>query len=138
MADVNVAVRTYLLTKTAVTDIIGQRMYTDALPQGATSPAVVLSTVSESYDHALDGLGGIVQTRMQFECYASTRLVSLSIADAIIWCGIDQIKGTYSSINIRSVMVEDGRRCFTDADTSGGDVQRYVTNFDLMVTYLRT
>lgn len=138
MADVNIAVRTYLLTKTAITDLIGQRMYTDALPQGATIPAVAMSTVSETYDHAIDGLGGIVASRIQFECYASTRIVSLSIADAIIWCGIDAIKGTYSSINIRSVMVEDGRRCFTDADTAGGDAQRYVTSFDLLVTHLRS
>lgn len=138
MADVNVAVRTYLLTKTAITDLIGQRMYTDALPQSATIPAVAMSTVSETYEHALEGLAGPVATRIQFECYATTRLVSLSIADAIIWCGIDAIKGSYSSINIRSVMVEDGRRCFTEGDNAGGDAQRYVTNFDLLVTYLRS
>lgn len=137
MAEVRVAVRTYLLTKTAITDIAGQRIYAQALPQGATIPAVTMNTISESYDHDLQGLAGIVQTRIQFECFASTDLVALSLADAIIWCGIDTLKGVSTGINFRSVMVEDGRRTYTDTDTNAGDDQRHVVNFDLMVTYLR-
>tara|TARA_R110000868_G_scaffold260927_1_gene519046 strand:+ start:4857 stop:5273 length:417 start_codon:yes stop_codon:yes gene_type:complete len=137
VAEVRVAVRTYLLTKTAITDIAGQRIYAQALPQGATIPAVTMNTISESYDHDLQGLAGIVQTRIQFECFASTDLVALSLADAIIWCGIDTLKGVSTGINFRSVMVEDGRRNYTDTDTNAGDDQRHVVNFDLMVTYLR-
>ena len=138
MAEVRVATRSWLLTKTAITDIAGQRFYVGALPQNATIPAVTMTTISESYDHDLAGLAGIVQTRIQFECFADTELVALSLADAIIWSGIDQLKGLYGGINFRSVMVEDGRRTYTDADTNAGDDQRHVVNFDLMITYLRS
>lgn len=137
MADVIKSVRQYLLTKTVVTDLVSQRIYRKRLPQNATLPAATLRIISESYDHALDGLGGIVQTRIQIECYAASGEASCSLADAIIWCGIDQIKGTYTGVNIRSVMVEDGRREFEDEDVSGGDSQRHVTSFDLMVTFLK-
>jgi len=72
VAEVRVALRSYLLTKSAITDIVGQRIYAGALPQGATSPAVTMATVSESYDYDGVGLAWIVQTRMQFECYSAT------------------------------------------------------------------
>lgn len=138
MADVIKSVRQYLLTKTAVTDLVSQRIYQGRLPQNATTPAVVMSIISETYDHALDGLAGLVYTRVNVECYASSAETSRSVADAIIWCGIDAIKGTYTSLNIRGVSVEDGRREFEDEDTSGGDNQRHVTSFDLMVVFLRS
>lgn len=138
MADVIKSVRQYLLTKTAVTDLVGQRIYQGRLPQSGTTPAVTLSIVSENYEHALEGLAGLVFTRIQVECYAATAEVSRSVADAIIWCGIDAIKGTYTSLSIRGVAVEDGRREFEDDDTSAGDNQRHVTSFDLMVSFART
>ena len=138
MAEVRVALRSYLLTKSAITDIVGQRIYAQQLPQKATLPALTMTTISESYDHDLVGLAGIVQTRVQFECYADTELQSLNLADAVIWCGVDLLKGLSSGINFRSVMVEDGRRCYSDNDIEAGDEQRRVTNFDLMITYLRS
>lgn len=101
-------------------------------------PAVVLHINSESYEHVLAGLEGLVSARINVECYASTAESSRALADAIIWCGIDAIKGTYTSLSIRGVAVEDGRREFEDEDTSGGDNQRHVTSFDLKVVFART
>jgi|DEB19_MinimDraft_3_1074340.scaffolds.fasta_scaffold60846_2 hypothetical protein len=140
MADVIKSIRTYLLTKTAITDLVGQRIYASRLPQSQSQTAncIVLRITSETYDHALDGLAGIVATRLAVECYATSGEVSRSIADAVIWCGIDAIKGTYTNLSIRSVMVEDGRREYEEEDTSGGDSQRHVVTFDFMVTWLRS
>jgi len=138
MADVITSVRTYLLSKTAITDLVSQRIYAKRLIQGATIPAATIRILSESYEHALDGLAGIVQTRLGIECYGATGEAARALADAIIWCGIDAIKGSYTSLQIRSVMVEDGRREFEDEDTSGGDYQRHVCAFDLMVHWLKT
>lgn len=144
-SDLGVILRSYLLTKSAVTDLVGQRIYADVLPQGATMPSVGIFIDDENYDHALDGLSGTVATRVRLECYATTRLVSNATAEAIVWCGIDQQKGrlTYTvtgttyTADIRSVMVESGKRYFTEPDTTGGDSQRYVTTFDFVITYLK-
>lgn len=138
MADVIKSVRQYLLGKTAITDLISQRFYQGRLPQGATLPAATLSISSESYDHAISSLAGLIATRIQIDCYATTAEASRTLADAMIWCGIDEIKGTTNGTNIRSVVVEDGRREYEDDDTSGGDEQRHVTTFDLMVDFVRT
>jgi hypothetical protein len=137
MADVQVAIRNYLLTRTDVTDIVGQRIYTDKLPQKATLPALTMRIQSESHEHALRGLVGIVATRIQFEAYASTRLVTNELCEAVFWSGIDAIKGTYSGLDIRGVMVEDGRRSFEDDDTAGGDDARYVSQFDLTIHWVK-
>lgn len=138
MADVIKSIRQYLLGKTAVTDLVGQRIEMKRLRQQATIPAIIMRLASESYDHALDGLGGMVQSRISLECYGITSEVARSVADAVIWCGIDTLKASQNDLKIRSVMVEDGRREFEDEDTTGGDLQRHVCTFDLMVHWLRT
>jgi len=137
VADVQVAVRAYLLTKTAITDIVGQRIYTDKLPQKATLPAVTMRIQSERHIHALTGLVGLVDTRLQFECYSASRIATNNLCNEIIFSGIDAIKGTYSGLDIRGVMVEDGRRSFEDDDTAGGDDARYVSQFDLTISWLK-
>jgi len=136
--DVIKSVRKYLLTKTAVTDLVGQRIEAKRLRQGATIPAIVMRILSESFDHAIDGLAGMVSTRIQFECFAMIPETCRAVADSVIWSGIDQIKGVYDGVQIRSVMVEDGRREYEDEDTVGGDNQRQVVSFDLMVHWLKT
>lgn len=137
MADVIKSVRQYLLTKSAVTALVSQRIYQGRLPQNATLPAATMAINSESYTHAISSLAGPVDTRIQVECFATTGEGARALADAIIWSGIDEIKGTYTGLNIRSVMVEDGRREYEDDDTSGGDEQRHVCTFDLMVNFLK-
>jgi len=140
MADVIKSVRAYLLTKTAITDLVGQRIYASKIPQSTSQTAncIVIMVNNETYDHALDGLGGIVSTRLNFDCYSATAETARSIADAVIWSGIDAIKGLYTSLNIRSVMVEDGRREYVNDDIAGGDNQRHVVTFDLKVHWLRS
>lgn len=136
MADVVSAVRTYILSQSAVTDLIAQRMYLDRLKQNATLPAATIHKVSESHVHTISNRGGMVQTRLQIECFALQRLTANALAEAIYKCGIAAVKGITNSVNIRGVMVEDGQRNYTIDDADGGDDHTYVTQFDLMVSYL--
>jgi len=140
VADVIKTVRNYLLSKTAITDLIGQRIYASRIPQSTsqTSSCVTIGILSETYEHALDGLGGIVSTRLIFDCFAATAELARSIADSIIWSDIDKLKGVYTNLNIRSVMMDDGRREYINDDIAGGDNQRHVVTFDIMVFWLRS
>lgn len=135
MADVVSAVRSYLLGKTAITDIISQRLYLDRRPQATTSTAATISKLSETHSHLLGDRAGIVKTRMQIRCFAARRLDANTLAETIYKCGICAVKGTTHSVNIRGVNVEDGQRNYTVDDPEGGDAGTYVTEFDLMVTY---
>jgi hypothetical protein len=135
VADVVSAVRSYILAQSSVTDVISQRMYLDVLRQNATLPAATISKTSESHVHTLSDRSGLVQTRLQIECYSENRLTTNALAEAIYKCGIVALKGTQSGVDIRGVMVEDGQRNYIIEDSKGGDDHRYVTQFDLMVSY---
>ncbi len=138
MADLAISIRTYLLTKTAITDLVGQRIYTDILPQSATLPAITMSKISTRHEHQLSDFGGLAHTRLQFECFAATRATANSIAEAIRSCGIITQKGTLTSVDIRGVRVEDGQRNYVDYPTDGSDEHRYVTTLDLVFDYTET
>lgn len=136
MADVTSAIRTYILNKPAVADIIGQRMYVSILRQNCQLPAATIRKVSESHAHKLSDRTGNVATRLQIDCYSKNYLTTASIAETIYRSGIAALKGVYAGLNIRGVMIEDGRREWELFDPEGGDDHTYVAQFDLMVSYL--
>lgn len=139
MADVAVGLREYLLSKTAITDLVGlTRIYTDQLPQRATLPAIVLNQLFAVHDTQLSDLAGLAHARVQIECYAATRLVANSIVEAIRGCGIITQKGTTNGVDIRGVRIEEGMSYKDDAATDGSDEQRYVSVFDLVIDYTET
>lgn len=138
MADVAIALRGYLLSKSAVTQLIGQRIYTDQLEQGATMPAVVMNKLFTVHDHALSDKAGLAHARIQFECYATTRQVANSVADAMHTSGIMTFKGVTGSVDIRGARVEEGMSYKTDPPTDGSDESRYVSVVDLTIDYTET
>lgn len=138
MADVAVAVRSYLLGKSAITDLVNQRFYTDRLPQAATLPAIVVNKLYTTHDHDLSDFSGLAHVRLQFECFAATRQVANSVAEAIRSIGIITQKGTIGSVDIRGVRVEEGMSYQTDPTLDGSDDHRYVSVLDLMIDYTET
>ena len=136
MAEVISAVRGYILSKTLVTDIISQRMYFFRLKQGAVLPAATIAKVSTNHIHTLSDRSGLVSTRLQIECFSTNYLQAETLAAAIYKCGITAVRGVTNSVDIRGVTVEDGQRNYTIDARDGGDDHTYVTQFDLMVSYL--
>jgi hypothetical protein len=135
VADVLGAVRSYLLTRSSVTDVVAQRLYFQRRPQKSALPSATITRVSEDHDHLISRRSGFVKTRLQVECFSTRQTTTEALAEAIYKSGVDQLKGTYSSVNIRGVTVEDGRRDYTLDDPHGGDDHIYVSQFDLMVSY---
>jgi hypothetical protein len=142
MADVAIAIRTYLLSKSAVTTLVGTRIYSDIVEQNATLPAIAMSKISTRHDHTLSDMAGLAHCRLQFDCYADTatggRATANSIAETIRATGICAIKGTYTSVDIRGVRLESGQRNEIDYARDDSDDHRYVTSFDLEVDYTET
>lgn len=133
-----IALRGYLLSKSAVTDLVGQRIYTDQLEQGATLPAVVMNKLFTTHDHALSDKAGLAHARIQFECYAATRQVANSVADSLHTSGIMTFKGLTGGVDIRGARVEEGMSYKTDPATDGSDESRYVSVIDLTIDYTET
>ena len=138
MADVQTAVRGYLLSKTPISDLIGQRLYTDELPQRATMPAAVMNKLFTIHDHALSDFAGLAHARIQIECYADTRLAANALIEAFRASGIVTYKGLFAGVDIRGARVEEGESYKTDPPTDGSDESRYVSVLDFVIDYTET
>jgi len=139
MANVIAGVRSYLLTKTVITDFVGlTRIHLHQLKQSATLPAIVMTRLFTTHEHDLSDLSGLAHARLQFECYASTQLVADSLARAIKGCGIVTQKGLTNGLDIRGVRVEEGLSDKDEAPTDGGNEYRYFTVIDLVIDYTET
>ena len=136
--DVAEATRKYLRAASGVTALIGQRFYTDQLPQKATMPACVISKLFTTHEHQLSDFGGLAHARLQCESYADTRAGADALAEAIRASGIVVHKGTTNGVDVRGVRVESGMSYRTDPATDGSDAQRYVSVLDLIVDYTET
>lgn len=139
MAAVEEAIRTYLLSKPAVSSLVGTRIYPDVIDQSwnpADGPAVAYTLISSDDDHSLSDRVGHVHTRIQFTCYAATRSAANALARAMKNSGITGIKGVYSDVDIRGVRVESGIITDTEKPDDGLAPPRYLAEFDLMVDYI--
>ena len=131
-------VRGYLLSKTAITNVVGQRIYTDIMPQNATLPAIAFRKIPTRHEHTLSGCAGIAHCRLQFDCYAATRLQANDIAESIRTTGIVEIKGVTFGCDIRGARVEQGQRNEIEYSKEDSDDHRYVPSLDLEVSYSET
>lgn len=138
MADVATGVRLYLLSNGTVENLVGNRIFTDVLQQGAELPAVVVNKISTRHEHELSGFAGNASCRLQFDCYGDTRDDANDTAEAIRTSGIVSFKGTTNGVDIRGARMEEGARYDIDEARDGRDDHRYITSFDLVVDYTET
>jgi hypothetical protein len=129
------ALRTKLLSYATVSTLIGQRMYPDALLQGAQLPAVVYYVTSTQRDHMLSGVGKSAHARVTLECYALTRTTCNAIEKAIRETGIDSFRGTVSGYDLDGVDFDSGDEYMQESPTDGNQEHRYIVSFDLLVHY---
>lgn len=80
MARVDDALRTLVLADAGMSALIGERMYPDVLPQGATFPAIRFFEVSLTPLYQHDGDANLDTSRYQFDCYAANRPAAKDVA----------------------------------------------------------
>ena len=142
MADALADLRTYILGQSSVTTLIAQRMYLSRRPQDHSLPCATIRRSSEDHTHLVGSRAGIVKTRFQIEAFStrhSGTTGASEIAEAIYKCGIDTLRGVNGlggTVVFRGISVEDGRREYEVNDPGGGDAHTYVSQFELMVSYL--
>lgn len=134
-ADVGKALRTKLLGYTAVSDLVGQRMYPDVLVQNATLPAIVYSKISTARDHTTGDVTRLAHARFQFDCYGTSRDSSNDISHAIRTSGICAYQGTTASVYFCGTELDSGDYYDSLSPSDGNQEHRYITRFDLLVHY---
>lgn len=134
-SDIGKAFRTKLLTYSAITALVGQRMYPDNLVQSATMPAIVYYKISTVRDHTISDVTKLAHSRIQMDCYGSSREGANDVAHALRNSGICAYVGTTSLIFICGVQIDSGESYSFDTPTDGSQVLRYITSFDFLVHY---
>lgn len=142
MASMEQALCAYLMSKSAVTDLIGSgssgRLDANVLPQSYTvtiGPGVTYEIISSDETMLLaPDRSGFVQSRVQITCFASSHDTAMATARAIKNCGIATLKGVSGGVDFRGVQA-DGIRCYTEAPSDGSSEWRYIAEFDLIISY---
>jgi hypothetical protein len=70
------------------------------------------------------------------DCYGTSRESANDVAHAIRTSGICAYRGTTASIQFCAVQIDTGDSYEQEPPTDGSQEHRYVTSFDLMVSYL--
>ena len=124
--------RSHLLSQSAVTAAVGQRVYVSAVPQGESFPAVVLHTVSETHDYALGEPTGVVRTRVQIDSLGHTYKQAVeahdAVRDALLF-----LRGAVGSAEVLVALL-DNRTDLYEAPGDGSDkpVHRIVSDYRIL------
>jgi hypothetical protein len=77
------ALRDYLLTKTALVALVGQKIRWVVSSQSDAGSRIVLRNISRVPVYHLGGQSDLAETRVQVNCYAESSLTALTIARAV-------------------------------------------------------
>ena len=129
------ALRAKLLSYSAVSTLIGARLYPSALLQGCTLPAVVYTKLSTPREHTIGDVTKLGHATYQFDCYSLTKDEADSVSKAIQDSGICSYQGTTSGIYFCGTEISSGESDGDEPPTDGNQEHRYITSFDLQVHY---
>ena len=134
MSDIAKGVRTYLQTKSGVTDLISTRMYPDVLPQNATMPATTISVVSGNSEYNLTGGEGNARARVQIDCFGATRSAVNELAEAIR-VELHGYNGAAGSETVQSCLMENKRDLIDQPIDGDSYAVRYRKMIDFSVIH---
>jgi hypothetical protein len=79
------AVRAALIANSALTGLVGQKVYPAVAPQGVVAPFVVITTISSVPQNSMTGgpANRLRIARVQIDSYAPTYLQAHQVADAV-------------------------------------------------------
>jgi len=120
--------KTYLLTRTAITDILGSRIYYQKLLQDPTLPALTYSRISTVRNRSHSGDSSLTRARIQYSCWGATPDDVEDLADAIE-SEMKSFSGTAGSTTVYASIVEN-RISLLDEES-----KYYHVPLDLMIQY---
>ena len=139
MADLATDIRTYLKTKTAVTDLVGSgtaaRIYEDDAKQGLDPPYIVfVITPGESYED-ISGPIGLCTSRVTFLCYGTNRATAYTLSEAVRLAPFQGYRGAMGTTTVKAITAAGSTVYGRDKPTSGGNQRRWFCGQSFIITY---
>jgi hypothetical protein len=110
----------YLLASSGLAALVGTRVYWTRAPQNVAKPYAALQRVSGNRDYHMLGPSGLVESRVQIDCYAVTALTAEALARAV-----DAALSGWHADDIRGVFRDSMRDLPTD--TGSGETAARVS-----------
>ena len=126
-------IRTYLLTKSAITDVIGTRLRPDILAQSDTLPAMTYTEMYTNHFYTIDAAAGIENCMLEIMVYSETRTQADSLAD-LVRQQLQGYRGTAGSGEVISCKLDDTGHGY-EQPTDDSDNGKYISGlrFDIHV-----
>lgn len=128
------AVYTYLTSKSAITDLVGTRVYPHHLPQSNTVyPALTIQLIDSQHVHHLQGASGVATARVQIDCWSDMLSEVVTLAEAVR-NAMQGFSGTMDGVNVHFIQLA-GTRNVHEAPQDGSDNWTYRKTCDYMIKY---
>ena len=95
---------TYLRASTAITAVVGTRIHHNVVPQDATRPYLWFRRTSENEELTLDGVGELVETEIDLECWAETDSAADSLGN-LTKTRLHGVRGTVGTATVGGMFV---------------------------------
>ena len=132
MAKAGPAVRSKLLTVSAVTDLVGTRFRPDALSQKETLPAIAYTQLISDHLQGLGGPVGLSVARIVVGCFADTHVDAENLGDKVR-IALDGESGTFGSETVDICILEEMDQDYLEP-RDASDKGLYVTNLIFSIT----
>jgi len=102
-----------LLADATLAGLVSNRIQWDTLPQGSAQPSIVMYVISGVTDYTMQGAGGYVQTRVQFDCRGTTAASARAVAQALE-ARISGFLGEFEGFKFQGCFMQGQRTRFDD------------------------
>ena len=121
------ALSAYLLADAGLTVLVGNRVNWNARPQAQASPSVVLTRVGGTRDYTMAGASGLVESRIQVDCWGETFGSSIGVSRAVT-AALSGLQTTIGGIRLHGSFIESERQSY-EQGSGGEDFHRVSLDF---------
>jgi hypothetical protein len=123
---------------TAITALVGTRVYPQVVPQGASYPNIRFAIITDEVVHGMSGPTTLRQASLQIDCYSQNSYSgSISIAEAVM-NQLNTNSTTFGSIAIENSHVTSAGDEPAFAPTDGSDDYIFGRSLDVDLFYYST
>lgn len=103
---VHAALHGILLANTAVSALVGTRIYPSVLPQGVTYPAISYEQIHGSEATGPQAYRGLYRSVCQVSVFARDRAGTIALAGAVA-TALKRYRGTVAGVQVSDVFIDD-------------------------------
>ena len=118
----------FLLQQTALTKLIGARIFPIHIPQNSELPAIAYNMISKPRTYSQSGDSHLVKPRIQFSCFGHRYHDVRDVADQIV-IALSGFKGNMDGATIQSAFIEN------EVDLYESDTKIYHIPVDVIFQY---